>query len=120
MALSKGEAAQWVHAADLGSPPASRAAANRMSPAGISIFDAASRLQYCGLRFLQQFVSDVTLPVELDGREHIDYVATQVFTEYVRYAFPTHVDGLMFPSTQGGGNNVVVFVGPDACANARI
>lgn len=52
-----------------------------------SIFDPAGRVQYFGLRFLQQFVGDVTLPVELDGREHIDYVPTQVFTEYVRYAF---------------------------------
>lgn len=25
----------------------------------------------------------------------------------------------MFPSTQGPGNNVVVFVGPDACADAE-
>jgi hypothetical protein len=166
-ALSESEAAQWVHAAELGPPPADRAAANRMSPAGISIFygatdrataiaeagshtsyryvvtaeftptrpirlidltnipqppsifDPAGRVQYFGLRFLQQFVGDVTLPVELDGREHIDYVPTQVFTEYVRYAFPEHVEVLMFPSTQGPGNNVVVFVGPDACADAE-
>ena len=55
--------------------------------------------------------------MELDGREHIDYVPTQVFTEYFRYAFPGRVDGLMFPSAQGPGNNVAVFFGPSFCAD---
>lgn len=165
MARSKDEAAQWTRTADLGPPPRDRAAANRMSPAGISIFygatdrgtaiaeagshtfyryvvtgeftptrpirlidltnipplpsifDSGARLEYFGLRFLQKFVDDVTLPVEVDGHEHIDYVPTQVFTEYIRYAFPAAVDGLMFPSTQGPGHNVVIFVGPDECAD---
>ncbi len=71
-------------------------------------FDAASHRELFVLRFLQKFIHDITLPVELDGREHIDYVPTQVFTEYFRYAFPGGVDGLMFPSAQGPGNNVAV------------
>ena len=83
-----------------------------------SIFDAGRRAQYFGFQFLQKFVHDVTLPVELDGHEHIDYVPTQVFTEYLRYAFPGAVDGLMFPSTQGPGHNVVMFFGPGSCADA--
>ncbi len=165
MARSKDEASEWLHASDLGAPPSAKAAANRMSPAGISIFyggtdrvtaiaeagshtfyryvvtgefspmreiklvdltnlpdppsifDAANHKNYFGLSFLHRFVHDITLPVELDGREHIDYVPTQVFTEYLRYAFPDDVDGLMFPSTQGPGNNVVIFVGPDECVD---
>lgn len=80
-----------------------------------SIFDASERKRYFVLRFMQKFIDDITLPVELDGREHIDYVPTQVFTEYFRHAFPSGVDGLMFPSTQGPGNNVVLFFGPAAC-----
>lgn len=55
------------------------------------------------LCFLQKFIHDITLPVELDGREHVDYVPTQVFTEYLRYAFLARVDGLTFPSVQGPG-----------------
>src|SRR5262249_2521100 len=145
---------------DIGPPPPERAAANRMSPAGISIFygatdrvtaiaeagahaahryvvtgeftprrpiqlidltslpeppsifDAAGHGEFFVLRFLHKFIHDITLPVELDGREHIDYVPTQVFTEYFRYAFPGGVDGLMFPSAQGPGKNVAVFFGP--------
>ena len=165
MAISHDEAASWHHAADLGPPPPERAAANRMSPAGISIFygatdratavaeagahaafryvttaeftptrqlrlidltnlpavpsifDISARQDFYVLRFLRMFIHDITLPVELDGREHIDYVPTQVFTEYFRFAFPDQVDGLMFPSAQGPGNNVAIFVGSDRCAD---
>ncbi|MDA2889991.1 RES domain-containing protein [Mycolicibacterium sp. BiH015] len=165
MATSEKEASQWLHASDLGPPPPERAASNRMSPAGISmfygatdrataiaeagahaahryvvtgeftptgeirlidltnlptppsIFDAAAHLEYFVIRFLDRFIHDLTLPVELDGREHIEYVPTQVFTEYFRYAFPGQVDGLMFPSTQGPGNNVAIFFGPNRCAD---
>jgi RES domain/HEPN/RES N-terminal domain 1 len=165
MATSQSEASEWLHSSDIGPPPPERAAANRMSPAGISIFygatdrvtaiaeagahaahryvvtgeftptreirlidltnlpelpsifDASSHRELFVIRFLQKFIHDITLPVELDGREHIDYVPTQVFTEYFRYAFPGRVDGLMFPSAQGPGNNVAVFFGPDLCAD---
>jgi RES domain-containing protein len=86
-------------------------------PSPPSIFDASNRMECFALGFLQKFVHDLTLPVELDDREHIDYVPTQVFTEYLRYAFSAEVDGLMFPSTQGPGNNVAIFVGPDACVD---
>ena len=146
MVGSPSRASECVGAQQLGPPPLEKAAANRMSPAGISIFygatdrptsiaeagshsseryvvtgeftpareirlidlttlpdvpsifDGAEHDRYFGLRFLRKFVDDITLPVELDGREHIDYVPTQVFTEYLRFAFPARVDGLMFPS----------------------
>lgn len=165
MARSKAKADEWLHASDIGPPPPEKAAANRMSPAGISmfyggtdrvtaiaeagahaadryvvtgeftptreiqlidltnlpkppsIFDESRHQEFFVVRFLQSFIDDLTLPVELDGREHIDYVPTQVFTEYFRYAFPDRVDGLMFPSAQGPGNNVVLFFGPDLCAD---
>ena len=160
------EVSKFASAAELGSPPHGLAAANRMSPAGISmfyggtelataiaeigahssyahaisgefspaqelrlldfshlddvptpnIFDKDQHRAYFSLRFLRNFVKDLTLPVELDGREHIDYVPTQVFTEYLRYAFPGgRIDGLMFPSTQAAGCNVVIFCGPEQC-----
>lgn len=165
MSRSLAEASTFLHASQIGPPPPTLAAANRMSPAGISmfygstnretaiaevgahssqswvvtgeftpareirlidlthlpavpsIFDSERRPQFHAIRFLHRFVEDITLPVELDGREHIDYVPTQVFTEYLRYAFPARVDGLMFPSSQGPGSNVVVFYGPDFCSD---
>jgi len=159
------EMEQLGTAEQLGSPPESRASANRMSPAGISmfygatdletaiaeigahspdayavtgqfvpmrdirlvdlthlpklpsIFDPTQRLAYHVAKFLSQFVEDLGQSIVLDGREHIEYVPTQVFTEYLRLSFPGRVDGLMFKSTQGPGSNVVVFCGPKFCAD---
>lgn len=153
-------------AKELGPAPIDRAGANRMSPAGISMFYGATdidtavaeigahsshpwavvgefkparalrvidlshlpalpsifdfnettRANYDGIAFLHQFVKDLTLPIILDGREHIEYVPTQVVTEYLRYSFPAPLDGLMFPSVQGPGRNVVLFCGPGTCS----
>lgn len=152
-------------AATLGPAPDRYARANRMSPAGISMFYGASdidtaiaeigahssdswavvgefnaarelrvvdlchlpdlpsifepgehtRDRYDRISFLHRFVEDLTLPVVLDGREHIDYVPTQVFTEYLKYSFPARIDGLVFPSAQGPGRNYVIFYGPEFC-----
>lgn len=156
---------KYSSAAELGPPPPEIAAANRMSPAGISMFYGSTDIdtavaeigahspyghaitgeftpareirlidltrlpgppsifdpdrweRYYAILFLREFIHDLTLPIDLDGREHIDYVPTQVFTEYLRYAFPARVDGLMFDSCQGPGANVVVFYGPDFCCD---
>lgn len=151
----------------LGPAPIHKAGANRMSPAGISMFYGATdiettvaeigahssyswavvgefkatkglrvvdlsnlpdlpsifefnekaRANYDNIAFLRSFVRDLTLPIVLDGREHIDYVPTQVFTEYLRYSFPVPLDGLLFPSAQGPGRNVVLFCGPGTCSD---
>ncbi|OBJ34098.1 hypothetical protein A5631_05265 [Mycolicibacter heraklionensis] len=165
MAPTESEADKYSSATELGPPPPERATANRMSPAGISmfygstdmetavaeigahssyghvvtgkftpareirlidltklpglpsIFDPSLWERYYAILFLREFIHDLTLPVDLDGREHIDYVPTQVFTEYLRYAFPARIDGLMFDSSQGPGANVVVFYGPEFCSD---
>lgn len=125
----------------LGPPPAEAARfANRMSPAGISMFYAAfdeetavaeTKVRHDGkpaertiakfkvtedivvldlttlpdypglfdvdesrlserpaIGFLYDFVDDFTKPIEKDGREHVDYVPSQVVTEFVRYRLP--------------------------------
>lgn len=165
MTPTEPEITEFSTAAALGPPPPVRATANRMSPAGISMFYGSTDLDtavaeigahssyghavtgqftpareirlldltrlpelpsifeprfadhYYAIVFLRKFIQDLTLPIDLDGREHIDYVPTQVFTEYLRYSFPARVDGLMFPSSQGPGTNVVVFYGPEFCAD---
>lgn len=144
-------------AAALGAPPKTLAAANRMSPAGISMFygatdsqtaiaeatahshdkyvlvgqfapmrelrllnltrlpdvpspfDPTLRNRFYMAKFLQRFVADLVRPIQLDGRVHIEYVPTQVFTEYLRQSFPARLDGMIFPSTQGQGANIVLF-----------
>ena len=53
-------------------------------PTKPSIFDLEGRKHYYGLLFLFSFARDLSKPVILDGREHIEYVPTQVVTEYIR------------------------------------
>ena len=165
MCATEPDIAEYASATALGPPPPERAAANRMSPAGISMFYGSTDLdtavaeigahssyghavtgeftpareirlidltklpnlpsifgsrfagRYYAILFLREFIHDLTLPIDLDGREHIDYVPTQVFTEYLKYSFPARVDGLMFGSSQGSGANVVVFYGPKFCSD---
>ena len=88
---------------------------NRPQP---SLFNQSHHKAYFATRFLKEFVADLTKPIELDGREHIDYVPTQVFTEYLKTAHPGRLDGLMFPSAQAdSGSNVVIFCPPEQCVN---
>jgi hypothetical protein len=155
-------------AKDLGSPPATLASANRMSPAGISmfygaqdeetaiaeiaragdvvasvaefvtdgvcsvvdldeipdvpsIFDEENRYMRSPLLFLHGFRRDLIKPIERDGREHIEYVPTQIVTEYLRliYRLPEEdhppLDGLVFTSSRRGGKSVVLFVDNGRC-----
>lgn len=72
------------------------------------------------LGFLNGFLRDVSGQVERDGREHIDYVPTQVVCEYLRHVFrdekgePVH--GLAWESTRRpGARNIVLFIDNDRC-----
>src|SRR5262249_20798669 len=56
------------------------------------------------LAFLHDFVADLTAKIKKDGREHIEYVPSQVVTEYVRHRFTAQtgvsVRGIRYPSAQ--------------------
>jgi len=49
-----------------------------------SIFDSEKRGKRSGIIFLHEFTSELSRPIEKDGGGHIDYVPTQVMTEYFR------------------------------------
>lgn len=84
-------------------------------PALPSIFDGAKAHEYEQILFASQFVADISKPVEKDGREHIDYVPTQVVSEWLAQAFRAEglegrVDGLVYPSAVAAqGRNLVLF-----------
>lgn len=64
--------------------------------------------------FLTQFTSDLVAPVSKDGMEHVDYVPTQIVSEFFRHRFKTssgsNVLGLKYPSVKNdGGLNLAVF-----------
>ena len=80
-----------------------------------SIFDVgALPLERASLSFLHQFNGDLTRPVKKDGREHVEYVPSQVVTEFVRYRLPVKagmaVHGIRYRSSRrDGGIGCVLF-----------
>lgn len=90
-------------------------------PACPSVFSEINR-EHDLVQFLYAFVNEVAKPVAHDGREHIDYVPTQVVSEYFAQAFQygggKRVDGLIYPSSVSeGGRNLVVFPDSDVGGN---
>ena len=66
------------------------------------------------LIFLREFVRAITQPVEHDGREHIEYVPTQILTEYFRHRSLANgsldIDGIVYPSAHcADGRSIVIF-----------
>lgn len=71
-----------------------------------SIFDEDEQHLIHPLRFLHSFASDISKPIQRDGREHIDYVPTQIVTEYFRRIFKIDnqcIDGISYRSSKKGG-----------------
>jgi len=82
-----------------------------------SVFDVDHRLEREVILFLEEFVAEVCRPVARDRQEHVDYVPSQVVSEYFAKVFRTPkgegVDGIAYPSTvRKGGMNVVLFPPP--------
>lgn len=57
-----------------------------------SLFDQGAWERRAGIRFLHGFVKDLAKSIQLDGREHIEYVPTQIVTEYFRRVFRPSLD----------------------------
>jgi hypothetical protein len=77
-----------------------------------SVFDEGGRDLIHSLRFLHDFARDISKPIARDGREHIEYVPTQIVTEYFRRIFRLAgglaLDGIMYRSSKRPGNNAIV------------
>jgi hypothetical protein len=70
------------------------------------------------LVFLKQFVRSITQPVRHDGREHMEYVPSQIVTEYFRHRYSSdgnaRLDGIVYRSAQRkSGRSAVVFASQD-------
>lgn len=79
------------------------------------IFSEEPRAIALTLSFLEDFTNDIMKPVERDKQVHIDYLPSQVFTEFIRdYAFEGGaLDGVAYRSTvHPRGWNIALFVGP--------
>jgi hypothetical protein len=89
-----------------------------------SLFDERRRHLRAPLSFLRGFVEDLAKPIEKDGREHIEYVPTQIVTEYIRHIFRTEsgrrVRGVVYRSSRkDGGKCCVLFVINKQCCDAK-
>jgi RES domain-containing protein len=86
----------------------------RRLPPLLGFFSDAERSHRLALRFLHDFADDIMTPVARDQRVHVDYLPSQVITEFVRdYAFHGgKVDGIAYGSTVHRlGWNVALFTG---------
>ncbi len=85
-----------------------------------SIFDSERALRR-PLYFLADFATDISKPLGAPGREHIDYVPTQVIAEFLRLSFVSElgpVTGVRYKSARhDGGICVVLFISNEDCVD---
>ncbi|BCQ28251.1 RES domain-containing protein (plasmid) [Caballeronia sp. NK8] len=86
------------------------------------VFEPDSRSERQGIVFLRDFLDDFTAPIKKDGREHIEYVPTQVVAEYLRFVHRDRknraIDGVLYKSArQTGSQACVLFVGAEAACD---
>ena len=88
-----------------------------------SFFDLAGAPQRDAIIFLREFANDVSKPIDRDakvGRFHVEYVPTQVVTEYLRVS-PSlrklNVEGLRFTSSRTQSGVSLVLLGDVTYSN---
>lgn len=63
--------------------------------------------------FLKSFHNDITRPLLNDAKEAIEYIPSQIFTEYLKWMFTDkkgrNIDGLMYRSSKTQKANIVLF-----------
>src|ERR1017187_1009969 len=78
-----------------------------------SLFTQLSYEDMGSLQFLHEFCRDLSAKVDADGFEHVDYIPTQVVTEWFRTVFRHNgrrIHGICYPSVQHpGGRSLVLF-----------
>lgn len=89
-----------------------------------SVFSKRRR-EYEIAQFLYEFTDEISKSVAHDGSEHIEYVPTQVVSEYFAQAFMrskhNRIDGLIYPSAvEQGGSNLVIFPKHDSAVSPRM
>ncbi len=87
-----------------------------------SIFNREKNHLRSSIIFLHSFSREISKPINKDGFEHIEYVPTQVFTEYTKhfFRFGDHgsIDGILYPSSKhDGGVSCVLFIENEQCCD---
>jgi hypothetical protein len=90
-------------------------------PAVPSLFDPDNRHRRAATQFLRDFAADVAKISNPDDQQHLDYVPTQIVSEYLRYKYDTNgpIEGLRWRSTKDPNEtSTVLFLDNDACVDA--
>lgn len=79
-----------------------------------SIFDMENYWLLHSLEFLNHFVSEISTPVEKNNKNSIDYIPSQVISEFFAQVFKSEsgrrIEGIIYPSSLvPEGRNVVIF-----------
>lgn len=78
-------------------------------PSSPSIYDETNNRHIEILAFLNSFIEDITKPIQAND-SIIEYVPTQIVTEYIRFNPKLGVDGIIYPSSKDRNlNNIVLF-----------
>ena len=90
-----------------------------------SLFDPSKRHFRAPFIFIRSFLADFSKPIERDGREHIEYVPTQVVTEYFRHIVRDEagdiVRGIVYPSARRKkGKSCVLFFENKDCVQDTV
>jgi hypothetical protein len=86
-----------------------------------SLFDPDMRELRAPITFLQSFIEDISTPAGPTDRQNLDYIPTQVITEYLRYELPARlgpIEGVVWRSSKDRTVDVcALFVANDEFAD---
>jgi hypothetical protein len=89
----------------------------------VSIFDLEKAKFYQAAIFLRSFINSISKKIDKDGREHFEYVPTQVVTEYLRHVLPgksgIKIDGIKYKSAIDSKECYVIFANDTLCRDAN-
>jgi hypothetical protein len=85
-----------------------------------SIFGVTDFKDYYARIFLRNFLKDITSDITRNGKEHIEYIPTQIVTEYFRFQFNeqnnTDINGFIYFSSKSKENKAcVLFFDNEEC-----
>jgi hypothetical protein len=89
-----------------------------------SIFDREGRNNRSAIYFMRDFLKDLSKPITKNGTEHIEYVPTQIVTEYFRHIFKDSgngkIKGIIYPSSvSNDGKSCVLFFTSENCIDNK-
>lgn len=95
----------------------------RAIPAVPSLFDEHKAKDRPIAQFMASFIEDFRAPIDRKKRPHIDYLPTQVITEYFRTMVRTPdkrpVEGVLYSSTKNGRDAIVLFAENEDVMDSR-